>query len=335
MTSKERVARTLKHEAVDRAPRELWSLPGVHMFQQEAYQRVIQQYPSDFAVPPYSYGPALRARGEGCVVGEYTDAWGCIWRVGEPGVVGEIKDPILKTVGDIESYLLPHELLDGMDLSRVDAFCVASQSFTKVGSETRPFERLQFLLGTEQAMMNLALGDEPTLGLLEKLHQFYCRELEMLANTALDGVSFMDDWGSQNSLLISPAMWRALFKPLYRDYCDILHAAGKFTFFHSDGNIEDIYPDLIEIGVDAVNSQLFCMDIERLGREYAGHITFWGEIDRQHVMTFGTPEDVRTAVRRVRTALDQGKGGVIAQCEWGNDTPEENVAAVYSEWLKP
>ena len=151
----------------------------------------------------------------------------------------------------------------------------------------------------------------------------------------MDGIQFMDDWGSQNALLISPAMWRSSYKPLYREYVDIIHSAGKFAFFHSDGHIEAIYPDLVEIGIDAVNSQLFCMDIERLAGDFGGKITFWGEIDRQNLLPFGTEEDVRQGVRRVRKAMDTGKGGVIAQCEWGVHDPYENVRAVFDEWAKP
>ena len=114
----------------------------------------------------------------------------------------------------------------------------------------------------------------------------------------------MDDWGSNTSLLINPAQWRVVFKPIYAELCEIIRSAGKFVFFHSDGNIEAIYPDLIEIGVSALNSQLFCMDIERLGERYRGKITFWGEIDRQRILPYGTPEEVRAAVHRVRKALD-------------------------------
>ncbi len=130
----------------------------------------------------------------------------------------------------------------------------------------------------------------------------------------------------------SPKLWRGFYKPLYAEYCRIAHAAGKFVFFHSDGHIMEIYPDLIEIGVDAVNSQLFCMDIEEIGRRFKGQITFWGEIDRQNVLPFGTVDDVRAAVRRVRRALDDGRGGVIAQCEWGIGVKAEDVAAVFETW---
>ena len=142
----------------------------------------------------------------------------------------------------------------------------------------------------------------------------------------------MDDWGTNQSLLINPDTWRAVFKPLYRDYCDLIHSAGKFVFFHTDGHTAEIYPDLIEIGVDAINSQLFCMNIEELGRRYAGKITFWGEIDRQHILPFGSPDEVRQAVQRVRTAIDTGKGGVIAQCSWGKDNCTENIEAVFAAW---
>ncbi len=86
--------------------------------------------------------------------------------------------------------------------------------------------------------------------------------------------------------------------------------------------------------VDALNSQLFCMDIEALGRLYKGQITFWGELDRQQVLVFGSTEDVHKAVQRVRTALDDGAGGVIAQCEWGLNVPYANIQAVFDAWLE-
>jgi hypothetical protein len=74
------------------------------------------------------------------------------------------------------------------------------------------------------------------------------------------------------------------------------------------------------------------MDIERLGERYRGKISFWGEIDRQRILPYGTQNDVHAAVRRVRKALDNGCGGVIAQCEWGKDNSVENIAAVFEAW---
>lgn len=334
MTPRERVIKTLNHEPVDRAPRDIWALPGIIMNRLDEYQELAGKYPGDFTGPEFRYGQSKRAKGVPCEIGTYVDQWGCVWEVKERGIIGEVKEPILDDWSKLASYTMPFELLDEADYSNVNKSCANTDHFVRPGSEARPFERLQFLRGSENAFMDLAYGVSEAFKLLEMLHDFYCREMEMWAATDIDGVSFMDDWGSQTSLLISPVMWRSIFKPMYRDYCDILHAKGKYVFFHSDGCIESIYPDLIEIGINAVNSQLFCMNIEELGAKYGGKITFWGEIDRQHILPFGTTDDCRAAVRRVRAALDKGNGGVIAQCEWGIDTPMANVDAVFDEWNK-
>jgi hypothetical protein len=335
MTARERVNRTLDHQPVDRAPRELWTTPHTWMFRKAELDRLRAAFEWDFDGPKFKYGPAVRAKGVEGALGSYTDAWGAIWEVAEAGVVGEIKHPILADGSALDSYQPPWELLDGADLSRVNRSCAESSRFMRPGTQVRPFERVQFLRGTENALMDLAYDAPEMRRLLGMLHDFGCREMEMWARTDVDGVTFMDDWGSQTALLISPDMWRAIFKPLYRDYCRILRARKKRVFFHSDGFIEEIYPDLIEIGVDAVNSQLFCMDIEKLGRLYNGRITFWGEIDRQRTLPFGTEADARAAVRRLRRALDQGQGGLIAECSWERGTPYENVFAVYDEWSRP
>ncbi len=334
MISRDRVVRTLKQEEVDRAPRHLWTLPGVPMFRKDELDDLLGKYPVDFDAPVFRYGQGKRCKGEYGRVGEYVDAWGCVWHVGEPGVVGEVKEYVLGDWDAINTYRLPWELLEEADLSQVNKGCAASERFVLAPTETRPFERMQFMRGTENLFMDLAYGEKEVYQLRDMLHEFFVREMEMWVATDVDGVSFMDDWGTQKTLLISPALWREFFKPLYKDYCDILHSKGKFAFFHSDGNIEAIYPDLIEVGVDAVNSQLFCMNIEELGEKYAGKITFWGEIDRQNILPFGTPENVRQAVRRVAKALlKNGKRtGVIAQCEWGVKDPQANIEAVFDEW---
>ena len=89
--------------------------------------------------------------------------------------------------------------------------------------------------------------------------------------------------------------------------------------------------DLIELGLDAMNSQLFCMDIEEIGRRYAGKLTFWGEIDRQHLLPYATTDQIAQAVQRVKQALYH-QGGVIAQCEFGAGANPDNVEMVFQAW---
>ena len=155
------------------------------------------------------------------------------------------------------------------------------------------------------------------------------KEVELWSKTDVDAIMFMDDWGAQFNLLISPSMWREIFKPLYKDYIDIAHRHGKYAFMHSDGHILAIIPDLIELGLDALNSQIFCMGPENL-KQFRGQITFWGEMDRQWLLPHGTPEEIDAAVREVAAALYQ-RGGVIAQCEFGPGA-KPGVRQLFATW---
>jgi uroporphyrinogen decarboxylase len=318
---------------------------------------VIERFPSDFIQPvdnsgvsvgvwgtlsdtvnktsaPFHYGQSKRAQGIPYIEGSYIDVWGVPWEVGEEGIMGEVKHPPIIDSQSLESYTLPWEILEQANWQDVNKFCAESDKFVLTPWGINPFERMQFLRGSERLYLDLGYRSPDLLRLRDLVHKFSLSEIEQWCKTDVDGIKFADDWGCQRSLLISPTLWRELFKPLYAEYCQMIHSAGKFVFFHSDGNIAPIIPDLIEIGIDALNAQLFCMDIEDLGRRYKGRITFWGEIDRQHIMPFGQPEDVRQAVLRVRRALDTGNGGVIAQFEWGKDVPRPNVEAAFDAWLE-
>ena len=285
--------------------------------------------------PLYATSPGGPRQPTPTFTGRYTDEWGCEWQVFEPGVVGEVIGPRLAEWSDFSDFAPPYELLEEIDLSPSVPFYEETDRFVLCSSTVELFQRMLFLRGFENLMVDFGYEDGNMLALMDMLHEFYVRQLQLLAPVAADAIMFKDDWGSQTSLLISPRQWRRLFKPRYAEYVQIIHDAGKFAFFHSDGDISAIFPDLIEIGVDAINSQLFCMDIEELGRQHKGQITFWGEIDRQQALPFGTPQEVREAVMRVRRALDDGRGGVIAQCEWANDTPAENIEAVFEAWAEP
>lgn len=335
MTSRERVVRALTFQCPDRAPRDLWVLAGVSMFRRDELDAVMERFPLDFTGPDGGYGPSSRSRGTPAEIGTYVDEWGCEWTVAEPGVAGEVKNPPLADWHALAHWTPPWELLEDADLGRVNAACAHTDKFVKVGTHVRPFERMQFLRGTENLFLDLAYQPKEFFQLRDMIHEFEIRDMALWAATDVDAIGFMDDWGTQHNLLISPALWREIFKPMYRTYCDIIKKSGKYVFFHSDGHIAAIIPDLIEIGVDAVNTQIFCMDIEQLARDFKGKITFWGEISRQDILPFGSVDDVRNAVRRVRRAFDDGSGGLIAQCEWGNRDPRENIEAVFETWLEP
>ena len=259
------------------------------------------------------------------------DEWGCRFTNIHEGVIGEVKEPVIREEdwSDAGKVHIPEELLT-FDTDAVNRFCRETDRFVIAGCCPRPFEQLQFLRSTQELYMDLMDPPQGMLDFMERMHRFYCALLEKWAQTEVDALNFMDDWGSQKSLLISPKLWEAYFKPMYRDYIAIAKKYGKKTFMHSDGCILDIYPSMIALGLDALNSQIFCMGIDKLA-QYRGRITFWGEIDRQHILPEGTPAQVEEAVKAVKESL-WADGGCIAQCEFGPGAKPENVEAVFRAW---
>ena len=334
MTSRERVINTLNFRPVDRIPRDLWTLPGVRLYRSSELARVQELFPVDFSGSEIKWGPCPRVKGAAGVPGLWTDGWGVVRETRTAGVTGAVVNALLDDWPALDTYQPPWEMLNQADFSNAGKFYENSDKFIFIPSHVDPFQRMQLLRGSEKLFIDLAYGTKEMFLLRDMVHEFNLRSIELCAAADCDGVRFADDWGSQTNMLISPDMWRELFKPLYKEYCDILKSKGKYIFFHSDGFIEPIYPELIELGISAVNSQVFCMDMARLGREYGGKITFWGEIDRQHILPFGTTEEVRAAVRRAASALLHNGSGVIAQCEWGVNDPAENIIAAFDEWNK-
>jgi len=182
-------------------------------------------------------------------------------------------------------------------------------------------------------LMDLAEEPPELLELLRRIHAHYLREAEAWARTDVDAIVIMDDWGGQRGMLVSPRTFRRHFLPMYAEYVAVARRYGKLVFMHSDGNILDIFEDLIAIGIDALNSQVAVMGVEELGRRFAGRITFWGEIDRQYLLARGTREQIAEAVRDVRTHL-YANGGVIAECEFGPGCNPENVLHVFETWRR-
>ena len=331
MTSRELVRKTLEFQKPDRIPRQMWLLPWAFNNYPEQVAEIQRRFPDDIVTCPV-VGEPFKTQGEAYKAGIFIDEWGCVFRNLQDGVMGEVKEFPIKNSLDADTIKEPLEALT-FDIDEVNAYCRTTDKFVMSNCCPRPFERLQFLRGTENVMLDLGMEDECFFKLLDRVHQFYLKEVRKWSQTQVDGVMFMDDWGTQRSLLISPAMWRTYFKPLYKDYIDIIHAAGKKAFMHSDGHIEAILPDLVELGLDAINSQIFCMDMSALSEKFKGKITFWGELDRQHLLVRGTHEDIIQAVRQVYDCF-YSEGGVIAQMEFGPGAKPENIITALEEWDK-
>lgn len=328
--SRSLVLDTLNFASPARIPRHLWLLPWAEKRYPGYVEKIRQLYPDDIVQAPALYKKPVKLSGGKYRAGVFVDEWGCKFVNMEDGLMGIVHEPVIREWSDLDGFRTPDAVLD-IDIDAINRFCRAAGKFVYAGSIVRPLERFQFLRTMEQSMSDVLLEEPGFVELLKRLHVHFCREVEIWCQTEVDALFLMDDWGTQHAMMLSPAVFRKFFKPMYRDYCEIARQYGKKVFMHSDGNIADILPELIEVGVNALNSQLFCMDIDRLSRESAGRITFWGEIDRQDILPNGTRKEVREAVELVYTKLYRN-GGVIAQCEFGPAANPENILNVFESW---
>jgi hypothetical protein len=325
----------LNQQSLDRAPRDLWLLPGMETEHADDVAEMHIRFPSDFLHLDTKWPVGKRTKGVPNRSGQYTDAWGCTWQLGPRGAAGPLLAAPLADPEQLAAYEPPLELLEPERVARAAKGCENSPRFVLAWSETRPLDRILALRGPEAAMAELSGGQTELRRLLGRLHEFFRREIELWAGVDVDGVVLGDTLATPQGLRLPLKTWRSLLRPLYRQYCEILHAHDKFAFFHGGHQTSDVFGELVEAGFDAIHAPLFQMDLEKTAEKYRGRVTFWGEIDRKWFDPPATPQDIAEAVLRVRRALDFGAGGVIAQCTWGPEIPIGKVAKFFEEWMVP
>jgi uroporphyrinogen-III decarboxylase len=194
---------------------------------------------------------------------------------------------------------------------------------------------MYYLHGFQATNEDMLLQPDLCARLRDLILEVILRRLNRLAELdGLDGVHFRDDWGTQRALLISPRRWRSFFKPAYRRMFDVVRRSGKHVWFHSDGVIDQIIPDLIQLGAHVLNPQCNCMPRHRLRRLIAGKVCLLGDLDRQWTLPYGRPADVRAAVRADVDTYSSPQGGLIARGEIAGDVPLENVEAMLDEMTR-
>ena len=148
-----------------------------------------------------------------------------------------------------------------------------------------------------------------------------------------------DDVATQHGLMMSAQTWRTFLKPRQAATIDVVRKANpdSYVFYHSDGDVESLIPELIEIGIDILNPvQPDCMDPAEIKRKYGDRLSFWGTVSVQHTMPFGTPDDVRAEVaERIKTVGYNG-GLILAPAHvLGPETTWENIVAFFEAAGEP
>lgn len=364
MTSRERVRRAVEFDTPDRVPVMHSALAGAWHRYGDALFDIMSRYPSDLgaqrgagkAVPLASgqlqgddctrallragdleddfvhisprhflYGPALAP-------GLSSDEWGCVWQRIDLGMVGQVVAHPLDSWQKLASYRFPDPLAywrwDRPSLEKAVDRARQKGKYI-VAYAGRLFERLQWLRGYENLMLDLVDAPDEMASLIERVCDYLLGTIAVLSEYRPDSIYFSDDWGTQRQLMISPGLWQGIFKPCYQKLFKAVHDAGAHVYFHTDGYTLDILPDLMEIGVDILNPQFSCMDLEKLSDLVKGRVCIRTDLDRQHLLPKGEPGEVKEYVRKVFDLLGTPQGGIIAAGELAVDSSLANIEAMY------
>jgi uroporphyrinogen decarboxylase len=244
----------------------------------------------------------------------------------------------IERVEDLEGFAWPSP--DWFDFSQVRDACCGWEDYAIIGGPwVVVYTDATELVGTAEFWLKLHTHPEVIEALLKRIADFYyelATRFFEAARNCLDIFFFGDDFGGQNGLQISPAMWRRFMKPYLKRFVDLGKQAGLKTMLHSCGGVREIIPDLIDIGMDALNPvqvRAKGMEPAALKRDFGDRICFHGAIDHQQVLPFGTMSDVRAEVRRIIDILAPGGGYCLAASHdlLLAEFPPENILAMYDE----
>ena len=168
----------------------------------------------------------------------------------------------------------------------------------------------------DRLMLDLAEHPTQVDELADLVFGFEEALIRELPRHGFDAMALFDDWGTQQGLLISPALWRKMFKWRYERQFRLAHELGLAIYFHCCGQISKIIPDLIEIGVDLLNlSQPNLYDISELGRRFGGRICFVCPVSYQTTSISGTRPDIYRDVEALVSHLGRFNGGLVGYVE--------------------
>jgi len=290
MNSRERVKRAIHFENPDRTP--------VWLFNRDMQRGDILLY--DFRADN----------------GEELSEWGYKWHRLDDGTMGQPLEPVIAEIEDAEAYQ-PPTLDPERRLARLADYKKASEGYYRLPMlMITGFSTYTFLRGFENTMIDFAAEPEMAGALLDKIFNFEKQAMTLAAEAGFDGFHFGDDWGTQESTIISLEMWRRLFKPRYRDQFTHAHKLGLDVWFHSCGHVADLVPELHEIGADVINlSQPNVMNLSPIAEKFRGKQCFMVPVSYQTTGISGTPQDIINETRRLETLFNTPQGGFIGYIE--------------------
>ena len=275
-----------------------------------------------FVLPPKStwpegakYNVSKKARP---ISGEY-DEWGCLWESDDASGsdMGQVKNIPIAEWEDMETYVFPDPKAEGRFEGLEEALAKAEEKglYVQLNSPHCLFERMHFLRGFEDTLMDCLIEPDEIEALAVKLADYQIGIIEeayRLGKGRIHCYDTTDDWGSQTNMLVSPKVFREIFKPQYKRIFDKAHECGMDIRFHIDGKVNEIIPDLIEVGVNIINiHQPRLLGIDEVSAIARGKVCFEVAVDVQSTMPTGDKNLIEAEAKELIEKWGTEKGGII------------------------
>ena len=346
MNSKERVRAAINHRQPDQVPAAfeavgtVWDKLLRHFGFQEQEQ-LLQHWQIDIrGVGPDYIGPEQRRWQDPNGTWITENFWGTqtksVW-TGQEFHGHAVYHPLddAETLADLDRYAWPSP--DWFDYDSVKRKLEQQADKATIIGHEGPFQVACNLRSMDKLMVDMALDPEFAHRIFDRMVEFELEFYERLLQAGDGQIDILrphDDYGTQISLLFSPAMWRDYFRANTRKLTSLAHRYGAFYMQHSCGAVGPLIPELIDCGVDILEpiQKLPGLEPEYLKQTYGDRLAFHGGIDTQTILPFGTPADVQRETRRFIDVLnDQGGYILMASQAFEGDVPIENIAALYGE----
>ena len=327
MTSKERVYASFAHEQPDKTP-------YVIGFTQKAMAAMIEHFGNDDFLQQIDnciHGVAANPGPKDTWLNEDTwqDEFGVQW-----------DRSVDRDIGNVCNCIIPERNLDGVELADPHApekwegfaerVAAAPDKFVQFGIGFSLFERAWTMRGMANLFEDMMEAPDFVDALLDAICDYNVALVEHAVQYDIDAVHFGDDWGAQRGLLMGPKLWERFLEPrLARQYA-AGKDAGKFVTIHSCGKVQELFPQLIDIGLDCFNPfQPEVMDPYEMKRKYGDRLSFWGGVSTQRLLPYGTPDEVRAEVKRLIAEVGKNGGYICAPAHSiPGDAKPENIMAM-------
>jgi len=350
MTHRDRVAMALAHEMPDRCPMQISFTPEfADRLREEMAVKGIKAHNPHGGGNTYILEQVLDedmlltsvcwANAYYGATGDYIDEWGVGWhsisyqtRFGS-GRYTEITSHPLADDDAISRFRTPDPNRDTLYTDAAAVLHDFRDEYWIVGAvPTTIFETAWALRGFDQLLVDLISDPDLAGAILDIPLSYHTATAKRLVDMGVDMIWLGDDVGTQRGMLLAPTLWRTFLKPRLASIIATIKTANPAckVAYHSDGDVMEIIPELIEVGIDILNPiQPACMNPAEVKAKFGDHLCFWGGIDEQYTLPFGTPAEVSSEVQDRLATLGKGGGLIIGPTHHVQlDTPMENFWAM-------